>query len=155
MNYKLLLSINYKLFLDDADSFIKFIKDNDPEGKVGGFEIYFDDEKEEEKTFAKDLARLSRENGYIFNVHSRWYRSEDSYNEYLRFVNELALEYGKTITLTLHPVESENKQEAEDFSKNLFARLVQYIKEKDYKLDLCIENLNILHGLDRLAIVEV
>lgn len=155
MNYKLLLSINYKLFLDDAETFINFIKENDPDGNVGGFEIYFDDEKEEEKKFAKDLARLSRENGYIFNVHSRWYRSEESYNEYLRFIDDLTKEYGSTITLTLHPAESENKLEAENFSKNLFAHLVEYIKEKNYNMDLCIENLNILHGLDRLAIVEV
>lgn len=155
MKHKLLLSINYKLFLNGASDFVNHVKEYDTENKVSGFELYFDDDVDEEKQFALELAKLCHDNNYILNIHSRWWRNEESYKGYLRLIDDISAIYGDEITLTLHPAETENIHEAEDFSKKLFAQVLEYVKKQNYRINLCVENLNKLHGIDRLTIWEI
>ncbi|MCQ2978668.1 MAG: sugar phosphate isomerase/epimerase [Clostridia bacterium] len=155
MNYKLLLSINYKMFLSDTQTFVDTVNKLNENKIVSGFEIYFDDDNKFERKYAYDLAKLCHDNNYIFNIHSRVYKNKESYSNYLKFIDELTNIYGNPITLTIHPVESDNKFDSENYSKNIFLDLVSTIKMNGYKINICIENLNKLHGIDRLTIEEL
>lgn len=155
MSFKLLLSINYKFFLDNPKELIDLVKENDKNRVIDGFEFYFDNTKESDKNYILEAARLCRENNYILNLHSRNYINRESYNEYLEFVDELSKIYGRRINLTCHPLEAQDKTESFEYTKNVFTDILATKMEHNYNFDIAIENLNIYHGVDRLTIKEL
>ena len=152
---KILLSINYKLFLDSAEEFIKIISENDIDKNIAGFEINFDNKKNVEFEYAKGLAKLCKEYEYILNVHSKYYDNLKDTFEYLNDIESISNIYDNKINVTYHPFEKENKKECIMLTKEYFNEILNYIKTNNMNLQIGIENLNRLHGLDRLKINNV
>ena len=146
----ILLSINYKFFNELPYNLIEKIENMDKDKNISGFEVTTDSKTEEEYTI--ELAKIAKQKNYILNLHSPAYESKKQYNDYLDFCILISKIMQQKINVVLHPLDAKNLEKSKKITKKAIKQIYRYIKSKKYEnyIEISIENLNNLHGNDRL-----
>jgi sugar phosphate isomerase/epimerase len=153
-----LLSLNNKVFSKyDSRNLVGNIMELDVNKVVDGAELYIDMTNEKERKYGLEITEKMKENKWIVQVHSvcMFGLEENQINEYLEYYNEIALIYGENIKLTIHPAEEIKKEDSIIKTIDVISYITKYIKEKNLKLDVLIENLNEYRGKLRCNIFEI
>lgn len=144
---KILLAINKKIFDQTPETLIKKI-----EGikEISGFEIYIDAYNESEKEYLRRLVHLCNKKNLILQIHAGL-RHDVDIEPHFDFYHEIEIIYGKPINIVNHPLESDNLYLAQEKTNVFFSKMLNYIYEKRYRINLSIENLNSVRNLIRLS----
>lgn len=143
----ILLALNYKLFETQPDILVKKIENIK---EISGFEIFIDINKKIEKDYLSRMAYLCKEKNLILQIHSS-ITIDEEINEHLDFYNEISKIYDKPINIVNHPFKSDSIYIAQEKTNILFSKILNYIYEKQYRLNYSIENLNSEQGDMRLS----
>ena len=144
---KILLSINYKIFDESPDTLIKKI---DGIKEISGFEVHIDMNNGYERDYLRRLAHLCNEKDLILQIHSS-ITEDDEIIPHIDYYHEIETIYNKPINMVNHPLGSDNIYLAQEKTNILFSKILNYIYEHCYRINVSIENLNSMRGIMRLS----
>ena len=144
---KLLLSINNKIFDQTPDTLIKRIEDVK---EISGFEVYIDMTKDSEREYLRRLAHLCNERNLVLQIHACLINN-DEIEDHINYYYEIETIYNKPINVVNHPLESDNIYLAQEKTNIFFSKILNYIYEHKYRINLSIENINSMRHRMRLS----
>lgn len=137
-----------------AEELLESITSLDIRNNIDGTEIYIDMKSAEERKYCSNLVKIIKDNSWILQIHSvgMYKLSNEIIKEYLHYYNQLALVYGNKIKLTVHA--SENKDSIIE-DRKVLNFIHEYIKQKEFNIEILIENLNKINEVKRCNIYDV
>lgn len=126
----------------------------DPENRLKGIEVNadLDDPVEVERLYAYGhLLKARHKKLQIHSPHgfSRLYNETSVLDKYLSIYADLAKKLQTCLSITIHPVESDQKEKARFHTLKLITRLISICELQGYDLTFTLENLNMSrHRLD-------
>lgn len=117
---------------------------------IKGFEIATSS-KNDEKYLLK-LAQIAYNEGYIINLHSPTFNTDEDAKKYLHFAVRISKIVKRKINIVYHPINGTNIYTSKKITKQNISKLLRYIEENNYleNIELSIENLNNINDIKRL-----
>ncbi len=138
---KLLLALNYKFIEKDAYQLVKLLEEYDPKRVIKGYEMMIDFNDPKSMEYFDHLAHISKEKGYLLQVHSTKSSDLDFQKRFLDKMEAYALFLEYPLNIVFHPVSDENDALALEKTNYLMGELLIYNYQKGYHLTLSLENL--------------
>ncbi len=133
----------------------------DYDNRVDGIEINADLENPLEVQRLFEYGHLLKDRSKILQIHSphgfnKLFNDTDTLTEYLAVYDALSHEIGHPLSITIHPVESDDKEISRYQTLKLITRLYSICQLKGYGLEFTLENLNLnRHRLDTEGIEPI
>jgi len=124
------------------------IEHYDFQKQVRGLEINANLEDPLEVSRLFEYGKLLKSKGMILQLHSphgfsKLYNETIKLDAYLSIYNRLAQDFGQPLSVTIHPVESHQKEKARYHTLKLITRLHSICELNGYPLTFTLENLNL------------
>lgn len=137
------ISIGPKFFVKKAYEVINEFKNNDVNGVIKGFEIYFDYGNQEQVNFAVDFARHCSNLGYDLQFHNDCVYDVERQKKYLEFISNLSTLFDKKdMLVTFHSVYGDDVLENVKKTTEYMSELLEYAYRNGLRVRLALENLD-------------
>ena len=139
---KIILGINYKFFELSPKDLFNLIETYDKDFVIEGFEVGLGQITDigVNLDYITKLASLCKEKNYIFNIHSPIFGKIKNSHTYLDFLNVIT----NNTNIVMHLLN--NTEEHLIVANGYLDSMLKYIENKNYNIQISLENLNIMNG---------
>jgi sugar phosphate isomerase/epimerase len=145
---KVLMSVNYKFMNVTPKNLLDLIHQNN--SKLDGFEVCINANSANEINYLKELAFEAHRNNLVLQMHGTIYNDELTNYKYIDTINDISNIMETNINIVYHPIYNESKEESVATSTRFLNNMLNYIRLKNYRITLSVENLNDIINQDRL-----
>ncbi len=152
----LLLSINKKFFEVSMKGVFDLIDKKDEMHVISGIELYIDSLTDQDQNMAILIARKLKERNLKLQMHATALTKDVlSHYEYLKLYHKLSQIMEEKISVVYHSIESDDISQSKYLTSIILKRLKMHIEDREYNINITLENLDDINGVKRLKLNDV